>query len=69
MSLVRLDPYGGTNPSGLFLLFLKRTDVMAHHFSVVFQWHVCLGSFPACWRQAKVTQIPKGQPSSSVANY
>ena len=28
-----------------------------------------LGSFPACWRQANVTPIPKGPPSSSVANY
>ena len=30
---------------------------------------VRLGSFPACWRQAKVAPIPKGPPSSSVANY
>ena len=30
---------------------------------------VRLGSFPACWRQANVTPIPKGPPSSSVANY
>ena len=28
-----------------------------------------LGSFPACWRQANVTPIPKGPSSSSVANY
>ena len=28
-----------------------------------------LGSFPACWRQANVTPIPKGPLSSSVANY
>ena len=28
-----------------------------------------LGSFLAFWRQANVTPIPKGQPSSSVANY
>ena len=26
-------------------------------------------SFLACWRQANGTQIPKGPPSSSVANY
>ena len=25
--------------------------------------------FPACWRQANVTPIPKGPPSSSIANY
>ena len=27
------------------------------------------GSFPACWRQANVTQILKGPPFFSVANY
>ena len=36
---------------------------------VVFQRLVRLGSFPACWRQAIVTPIPKGPPFSSVANY
>ena len=30
---------------------------------------VRLGSFPASWRQANVTPIQKGPPSSSVANY
>ena len=30
---------------------------------------VRLGSFPACWRQANVTPIPKGPSSSSVASY
>ena len=28
-----------------------------------------LGNFPASWIQANVTPIPKGPPSSSVANY
>ena len=28
-----------------------------------------MGSEPACWRQANVTPVPKGPPSSSVANY
>ena len=37
--------------------------------SVVFRRLVRLGSFPACWRQANVTPISKGPPSSSVANY
>ena len=37
--------------------------------SVVFRRLLRLGSFPACWRQANVTPIPKGPPSSSVANY
>ena len=55
---------------GMFRLFLKRTaDVMAPCLSVVFRWLVYLGSFLPCWRQANVTPIPKGPPSSSVANY
>ena len=60
------DPYGGTDPLGMFPLILKRTaDVMAPSLSIVFR----LGSFPACWRQANVTPIPKSPPFSSVANY
>ena len=35
----------------------------------MFRRLVCLVSFPACWRQASVTPIPKGPPLSSVANY
>ena len=35
----------------------------------MFRRIVRLGSFPAVWRQANVTPIPKGPPSSSVANY
>ena len=68
--LLDLDPYLGTDPLGMFPLFLKRTaDVMAPRLSVVFWRLVRPGSFPACWRQANVTPIPKDQPSSSVANY
>ena len=59
-----MDPNGGTDPFGMFLLFLKRTaDVMAHRYSVEFWRLVRLGSFPACWRQADVTPIPKSSPS------
>ena len=66
--MLDLDPYGGSHPLGMFLLFLKRTaDVLAPRLSVVFWRHIRLGSFPACWRQA--TPIPKGPPSSSVVNY
>ena len=44
--LLDLDPYGGTDPLGMFPLFLKRTaDVMAPHLSVVFRRLVRLGSF------------------------
>ena len=37
--------------------------------SAVFRLLVRLGSSSACWRQANVTPIPKGPPSSSVDNY
>ena len=49
--LLDLDPYGGTDPLGMFPLLLKRTDVMAPSHSVEFRQLVRLGSFPACWRQ------------------
>ena len=68
--LLYLDPYGGIDPVCMFPLFLKRTaDVMSLRLSVVFRWLVRLGSFPACRRQANVARIPKGPPSSSVANH
>ena len=63
--LLDLYPYGGSDPVGMFPLFLKRTaDVLAPRLSVVFRRLVRLGSFPACWRQTNVTPIPKGPPSS-----
>ena len=38
--MLDLDPYGGTDPLGMFPLFLKKTaDVMATCLSVVF-WRV-----------------------------
>ena len=52
-----------------FLCILRTADVMAPCLSVVFRRLVLLGSFMACWRQANVTPIPKGPPSSSVGNY
>ena len=68
--LFDLDPYCGTDPLGMFPLFLKRmADVLAPLLSVVFRWLLRLGNFPACWRQANVTPIPQGPSSSSVANY
>ena len=68
--MLDLDPYGGTDILGMFPLFLKRTaEVMASCLSVVLQWLVRLFNFPTCWRQANVTPIPKGPPSSSVANF
>ena len=47
--LLDLDPFGGTDPLGMFPLFLKRTaDVMAPRLSEVFRLLVRLGSFLAC---------------------
>ena len=46
--LLDSDPYGGSDPLGMFPLFLKRTaDVLAPRLSVVFRRLVRLGSFPA----------------------
>ena len=68
--LLDLESYGGTDPLGMFPLFLKRTDqVLAPRLSVVFRSFLRLGSFPVCWRVANVTPIPKGPPSSSASNY
>ena len=68
--MLGLDPCGGTDLLRMFPLFPKRTaDVLAPRLSVVFRRLLRLGSFPACWRQANVSPIPKGPPSSSVANY
>ena len=65
-----LDSYGGTDPLGIFPLFLKRTaEVLAPGLTVVFRWLLRLGSFPVCWRLANVNSIPKHPPSSSASNY
>ena len=53
-----------------FLFFIRELLMLWHpRLSVVFRRLVCLGNFTSCWRQANVTPIPKGPPSSSVANY
>ena len=68
--LLDLDSYGGTDPLGMFSLFLKKTAVvLAPCLAVVFRRLLCLGSFPLCWRVANVTPIPNGSPSSSASNY
>ena len=47
--LLDLDPYGGTDPLGMFSLFLKTTaNVMVPRLRVVFRRLVRLISFPAC---------------------
>ena len=68
--LLDLDSNGGTDPLGMFPLFLKKTAVvLAPRLAVVFQRLLRLGSCPVCCRVANVTPIPKGPPSSSASNY
>ena len=68
--LLNLDSYGGTDPFGMFPLFLKkRAEVLAPRLAVIFRRLLRLGRFPVCWRVANVTPIPKGPPSSSASNY
>ena len=68
--LLDLDSYGGTDPLGMFPLFLKKTAVvLSPRLAVVFRRLLHLGSFPVCWRVANVTPIPKGPPSSSASRY
>ena len=68
--LLYLDSYGGTDPLGMFPLFLKKTAVVLDpRLAVLFRRLLRLGSFPVCWRVANVTPIPKGPPSSSASNY
>ena len=40
-----LDSYGGIDPLGMFLLFLKTAEVLAPRFAVVFRRLLRLGSF------------------------
>ena len=57
--LLDLDSSGGTDPSGMFPLFLKKkAEVLAPRLSVVFRRVLQLGSFPVCLRVANVTPIP-----------
>ena len=58
------------------MLFGKRmtpmipvSDVLGPRLAVIFQRLIRLGNFSVFWRVANVTPIPKGSPSSSVANY
>ena len=52
-----------------FLFFLSELAMFGPPIKVWFPQLVRLDSFPVGWRQANVTLIPKGPPSSSVPNY
>ena len=67
-----LDSCGGSDPSDIGFLILRRGQLQMFwslaRCGVLFQRLHRLGRFPACWRLAIATTIPKG-PLSSVANY
>ena len=48
---------------------MKTATVLAPRLSVVFRRLLRDGSFPGLWKQADVTPIPKGSPSSLVSDY
>ena len=54
---------------------VRISHTSAYHITRLYISSLCIsaacssGQFPACWRQANVTPIPKGPPSFSVANY
>ena len=52
-----------------FFSFWREWLMFWLHVCVVFQRLLHLGSFPACWRLANVTPIPKGLLPSSVSNF
>ena len=65
-----MDPYGGTDPLGMFPLFLKRTaDVMAPPFQCSVSAACSSRQVPSLLEEANVTPIQKGPLSPSVANY
>ena len=67
--LLDLDTYGGVDPLGVFLLFLKMFgDIIAPKISIIFCGLICWGSFLECQRSANVTAITKGAPSPDREN-
>ena len=68
--LTSLDPYGGTDPSGVFPLVLKKVaGVMAGPLASVFRIMLQRGSFPSCWRVSHVTPVPKSPNSPFAKEY
>ena len=68
--LLDLDSYGGSDPLGMFPLFLKKSaQVLAPRLVVAFRRLLRMGRFPVCWRVANVSPIPKGPHSYSAPNY
>lgn len=67
--LSNLDEFGGTDPNGLFPLFLKRlAPRLSPKLAVVFRILIRRGTFPECWRLGNITPVPKGVSSSPSPN-
>lgn len=68
--LMNLDKHGGMDPSGCFPLFFRETaSVLAPKLSCIFRKLLRGGGFPAQWRVADITPIPKGPVSSLLSGY
>ena len=64
-----LDSYGGTDPTGIFPLFLKNNaSILAPKLAILFRLLIRAGKFPLCWRTANVTAVPKGASPSHLAS-
>ena len=66
---IGIDTHSSARPVMIKSIRISGGSLNNHVFSEVFRRLVRLGSFPACCRQANVTPIPKGPPSSSDPNY
>ena len=64
--LLDLDNYGGTDPNGIFPLFLKKNaQVLAPKISAFLRKLVRAGSFSSFWRLGNIAPLPKGVSASS----
>ena len=58
--LLELDPYVGTAPDGIFLLFFVKTaNYLAPKISTVLRKLFGIGGFSMCWRVGNITPVPK----------
>ena len=69
--LNNLNSSGGSDPNGIFPLFLKNIAThLAPKLAKIFRDLLKTGSFPECWRTANITPIPKGtSPSQFPSDY
>ena len=60
--LLKLDPYGGAGPAGIFPLFFIKT---ANYLATVLRKLVRVGGFSMCWRVGNITLVPKSDSANS----